>query len=60
MTRKDYVSTAEILDTLVATTEGEAFDAVLDAIDAFADMFAKDNERFDRNRFLNACGIYSA
>jgi len=58
MTRKDYIATAEILDTLVATTEGEAFDAVLDAIDAFADMFAKDNERFDRTRFVNACGVY--
>ena len=58
MTRKDYVATADILDTLVATVEGDALNAVFDAVDAFAEMFAKDNERFDRTRFVNACGIY--
>jgi hypothetical protein len=31
---------------------------ILDAIDEFADMFKRDNERFDRTRFLNACGVY--
>jgi hypothetical protein len=58
MTRKDYVATAEILDTLVASVEGEALYSVLNTVDEFADMFKKDNERFDRNRFLNACGVY--
>lgn len=58
MTRKDYVATADILDTLVATVEGEALEAVLDAVDEFAKMFAKDNDRFDRTRFINACGVY--
>ncbi len=58
MTRKDYVATADILDTLVSTVEGDALSAVLDAVDEFASMFAKDNERFDRTRFLNACGVY--
>lgn len=57
MTRKDYVSTAEILDVLVATVSDEDLPKVLDAVDAFADMFAKDNERFQRNTFLNACGV---
>lgn len=58
MTRKDYIATADILDTLVATVEGDALLAVLDTVDQFAEMFAKDNERFDRTRFLNACGVY--
>lgn len=58
MTRKDYVATAEILETLVATTEGDALNSVLDAVDEFAEMFKKDNDRFNRTRFLNACGVY--
>ena len=58
MTRKDYIATADILETLVATAEGDALSAVLDAVDEFAEMFKKDNERFDRTRFLNACGVY--
>lgn len=57
MTRKDYVATADILDTLVSTVSEENLPEVLDAVDAFADMFAKDNERFDRTRFLDACGV---
>jgi hypothetical protein len=58
MTRKDYVATAEILDVLVATATDESMPDILDAVDAFAEMFKKDNERFDRTRFLNACGVY--
>jgi hypothetical protein len=57
MTRKDYVATAEILENLVATVSDEDLPLVLDAVDAFADMFAKDNERFQRGIFLNACGV---
>ena len=58
MTRKDYIATADILDTLVATATEESMPNILDAIDEFADMFKRDNERFDRTRFLNACGVY--
>ena len=58
MTRKDYVATAEILDTLAATATDESMPNVLDAIEEFANMFKRDNERFDRTRFLNACGVY--
>lgn len=59
MTRKDYVSTAEILEVLVASVSDEDLPLVLDAVDAFAEMFAKDNERFQAKIFLNACGVYS-
>lgn len=58
MTRKDYIATAEILDVLVATATEESLPHILDAVDEFAEMFKKDNERFDRTRFLNACGVY--
>jgi hypothetical protein len=59
MTRKDYVATADILEVLVATVSDEDLPLVLDAVDSFADMFAKDNERFQRSVFLNACGVYA-
>jgi len=60
MTRKDYIATSNILETLVATVSDEDLEKVLDTVDAFADMFAKDNERFDRTRFINACGVYAS
>jgi hypothetical protein len=58
MTRKDYIATAEILDVLVATATEESLPNILDAVDEFAVMFKKDNPRFDRTRFINACGVY--
>lgn len=57
MTRKDYVSTADILEVLVSTVCYEDLPAVLDVVDAFANMFAKDNDRFSRDIFLSACGV---
>lgn len=57
MTRKDYVATADILEVLVTTATDESFPDIQDAVDAFAEMFAKDNPRFDRKRFVEACGI---
>ena len=55
MTRKDYVTTADILarhyDSITVEQE-EAFDTLANK---FADMFAADNERFLRDRFLDAC-----
>ena len=52
MTRKDYVSTAEILKTYA-----EAMDLFFfqDLVNDFADMFAEDNARFNRVRFVEAC-----
>ena len=58
MTRKDYVATADILEVLVATATDESFPDIQDAVDAFAEMFANDNPRFDRKRFVEACGIF--
>ena len=58
MTRKDYVSTAEILaehrQAIISLgKEGEDIFGLLVA--DFAEMFENDNERFQGDRFDNAC-----
>jgi hypothetical protein len=54
MTRKDYVATAEILSDWADVMDYTTLYAL--AKD-FADYFAQDNERFNRNRFYSAVGI---
>jgi hypothetical protein len=53
MTRKDYVSTAEILSMFAKDKMSEADyeDLVLE----FADMFSADNSRFSSTKFEEAC-----
>ena len=51
MTRKDYVTTAAILAYASDKTHPAVFSKMV--ID-FAEMFAKDNPRFDANRFYSA------
>jgi hypothetical protein len=58
MTRKDYVATANILantreSLLSLGAEGESIFGLLVA--DFAEMFENDNERFQSERFDNAC-----
>ena len=58
MTRKDYVSTAEILaenrDALESLgLEGEQIFS--DLVNNFAEMFADDNDRFLSGKFFDAC-----
>ena len=55
MTRKDYVATAEILNFMSNKTHPAVFSKV---VNDFAEMFAKDNERFDVNRFHEASGYH--
>jgi hypothetical protein len=55
MTRKDYVSTAEILNNLYYDLPIENIDLFEETVMSFAKMFAKDNERFDTKIFYNAC-----
>ncbi len=53
MTRKDYVKTAEILSAykdLIA--DSFTFE---DLVDDFSVMFSEDNERFDSDKFREAC-----
>jgi hypothetical protein len=58
MTRKDYVETAKILANsrnalLTFGVDGE--DIFSGLVADFAEMFEKDNERFQGERFDNAC-----
>jgi len=55
MTRKDYVATAEILNYMSNKTHPAVFSKV---VTDFAEMFAKDNPRFDVNRFHEASNYY--
>lgn len=52
MTRKDYVSTAEILRSVKNSVSPEIHSEL---VKEFSVMFAKDNSRFDSARFQNAC-----
>jgi hypothetical protein len=51
MTRKDYVATAEILKYASNKTHPALFSKL---VHDFAEMFAKDNPRFDVKRFHEA------
>lgn len=51
MTRKDYISTAKILNGYADQID---FLILADIAEQFAEMFAKDNERFSHETFINA------
>lgn len=63
MTRKDYVLIAAALHQARArqfqADRAQGFEAIGHAADILADVLAKDNPRFDRSRFLAACGVQS-
>jgi hypothetical protein len=65
MTRKDYVLIAVALrDTLLIDCPTEEFlNGAIAARDSavlrVADALGRDNPRFDRERFLKACGVQS-
>lgn len=59
--RKDYVATAAILNSeaeeLLRTIDNTECAVMLARIiDAFAMLYGSENPRFDRQRFLAACG----
>ncbi len=65
MTRKDYVLIAAALrDTLLIDCPTESYlqgakAAHVSAVTRLADSLARDNPRFDRERFLKAAGVQS-
>lgn len=52
MTRKHYQAFADMFKRIKPISERPTWDNIV--IEA-ADMFAKDNPRFDRNKFYEAC-----
>jgi hypothetical protein len=57
MTRKDYVMIAEVINrSATASTESSFIDFARMAEDLATELQA-DNSRFDRDRFLTACGV---
>ena len=52
MTRKDYVATAEIINSYGNDIKLEVLE---DLVNDFIEMFAEDNERFDSDRFHEEC-----
>lgn len=60
MTRKDYVRIAEALHNAkphLGELYGPEGRAWLAAVCSVADALGNDNERFDGDRFLRACGV---
>ncbi len=61
MTRKDYIALAASLKSVArfARADSEVTPAEVAALAAevIADALAADNPRFDRSRFLAACGV---
>ena len=54
MTRKDYVMIADVIKNLDECIDSYGLDVL---VENMSDALAKDNPRFDRARFLAACGV---
>jgi hypothetical protein len=52
MTRKDYVATAEIINSYADEIK---LGVLEDLVNDFIEMFANDNEKFDSDRFWDEC-----
>lgn len=61
MTRKHYRAIAKIIKQEYVFDDDAAAvysrPAIADIADRLADYFKQDNSRFDRQKFLDACGI---
>lgn len=55
MTRKHFEAIAALLDRERSLNNG-GDGSVFAIAEAMADLFAKENPRFDRDKFLTACG----
>lgn len=63
MTRKDYAAVASAIARVRADRQApnggmlplEVRHAIEEIEDALADVFARDNEKFDREKFITAC-----
>lgn len=50
---KDFILAAELIKNAKVTSDGER----IRLVETFAEFFARQNPRFDRNKFLEACGV---
>jgi hypothetical protein len=57
MTRKDYVILAEVIKNLDEVIDSYALEVLADNM---ADALESDTPRFNRHRFLVACGVYDS
>ena len=58
MTRKDYVMIAEVLSNSAHALNPFTGECLFnELVRDFADVLQADNDRFDRARFLDACGV---
>lgn len=61
MTRKDYVKIAQVfalhMQVATETGAGEQQETIEDLASEMAHMLHRDNPRFDRDKFLAACGV---
>ena len=57
--RKDFETVAEVLrDKMAGKSKNTDTVEMCESIaDSLADVFAKSNPRFDRTRFMDACGL---
>lgn len=57
MTKKHFEAIARVLNAEQSDKTGEARDALRDVAIRLAAQFNMDNPRFDRDKFLTACGF---
>ena len=57
MTKKDYIAVAAVVRQEYGSASDEERGVIEDIAGQLARVFAADNGRFDRGRFLRACGV---
>lgn len=59
MTKKDYIAIARAISVSERPNTSETRDSIDELAKRLCSIFAADNPRFDRARFLKACGVQS-
>ncbi len=62
MTKKDYVLIAKVIKEYLDNGDNDQIDGIAGVerlTRMLADKLGKENTRFDKNRFLKACGLYN-
>lgn len=57
MTKKDYQMIADVIHTETDESERRERGVISEITEKLADTFEADNDRFDRDSFLIACGV---